>query len=88
MVEYWKYYKYYFRTLWKKPLFWVMFSLLIFARYEDTLWIQFLSYVIFALLIPLSFTCDRMSRTYEVEDSEEESQKDNKIEEQFKIEDI
>jgi hypothetical protein len=68
MVKFWKYYKYYFCTLWKRPLVWLLTGGMIYAQYEQDWQIQAMIYVGFVLLLPLAVACERVRADYELED--------------------
>lgn len=68
MVKFWKYWKYYFCTLWKRPLVWLLAGGVIYAQYEESWQIQAAIYVGFVLLLPLAVACERVRANYELED--------------------
>ena len=68
MVKFWKYYKYYFCTLWKRPLVWLLTGGMVYAQYEQTWQIQAMIYLGFVLLLPLAISCERVRANYELED--------------------
>ena len=68
MIKFWKYYKYYFCTLWKRPLVWLLTGGMIYAQYEKEWQIQAMIIVGFVLLLPLAVACERVRADYELED--------------------
>ena len=68
MGKLWKYYKYYFCTLWKRPLIWLLTIPIIYAQYEQDWRIQVMIYVGFVLFFPLAVSLARCQRDYELED--------------------
>lgn len=68
MVKFWRYYKYYFCTLWKRPLVWLLTGGMIYAQYQQEWQVQAAIYVAFALLLPLAVACERIRADFELED--------------------
>jgi len=68
MVKFWRYYKYYFCTLWKRPLVWLLTGGMIYAQYEKEWQIQAMIIAGFVLLLPLAVACERVRADYELTD--------------------
>ena len=72
MVKLWKYYKYYFCTLWRRPLFWLLIAPMIYVRYEEVWWVQAIIYTSFALLLPFAVACERCRKDYDLDDIQQQ----------------